>query len=123
MHQNYIPRVNASTKITPRAELVYQYGKRIGYPVMQGFGALLAQRRGPYHPGSSSPGRILPALLIAKEIATATTAEPLLGSVWLPDLQLMAARSTPNSGAGLYVGAWGGHNGESHNHNDVGNVR
>ena len=119
--QYFIPMGDASAKITPDAELVYQYGKRIGDPVMQGFGALLAQRRGPYHPGSSSPGRILPALLIAKEIATATTAEPLLGSVWLPDLQLMAARSTPNSGAGLYVAAWGGHNAQSHNHNDVGN--
>ncbi len=120
--QYFIPMGDAPARITPDAELVYQYGKRIGDPVMQGFGALLAQRRGPYHPGSSSPGRILPALLIAKEIATATTAEPLLGSVWLPDLQLMAARSTPNSGAGLYVAAWGGHNGQSHNHNDVGNV-
>ena len=119
--QYFIPMGDASAKITPDAELVYQYGKRIGDPVMQGFGALLAQRRGPYHPGSSSPGRILPALLIAKEIATATAAEPLPGSVWLPDLQLMAARSTPNSGAGLYVAAWGGHNGQSHNHNDVGN--
>jgi len=120
--QYFIPMGDASARITPDAELVYQYGKRIGDPVMQGFGALLAQRRGPYHPGSSSPGRILPALLIAKEIATATAAEPLPGSVWLPDLQLMAARSTPNSGAGLYVAAWGGHNGQSHNHNDVGNV-
>ena len=119
--QYFIPMGDAPARITPDAELVYQYGKRIGDPVMQGFGALLAQRRGPYHPGSSSPGRILPALLIAKEIATATAAEPLPGSVWLPDLQLMAARSTPNSGAGLYVAAWGGHNGQSHNHNDVGN--
>src|SRR2546430_6221000 len=112
---------DASAKITPDAELVYQYGKRIGDPVMQGFGALLAQRRGPYRPGSSSPGRILPALLIAREIAPATPSEPLPGSVWLPDLQLMAARSTPNSGVGLYVAAWGGHNGQSHNHNDVRN--
>ena len=120
--QYFIPMGDASAKITPDAELVYQYGKRIGDPVMQGFGALLAQRRGPYRPGSSSPGRILPALLIGREIATATAAEPLPGSVWLPDLQLMAARSTPNSGAGLYVAAWGGHNGQSHNHNDVGNV-
>src|SRR5256885_54517 len=119
--QYFIPMGDAPARITPDAELVYQYGKRIGDPVMQGFGALLAQRRGPYHPGSSSPGRILPALLIAKEIATATAAEPLPGSVWLPDLQLMAARSTPNSGVGLYVAAWGGHNGQSHNHNDVGN--
>src|SRR2546423_872908 len=119
--QYFIPMGDASAKIRPDAELVYQYGKRIGDPVMQGFGARLAQRRGPYRPGSSSPGRILPALLIAREIAAAPAAEPLLGSVWLPDLQLMAARSSPNSDVGLYVAAWGGHNGQSHNHNDVGN--
>src|SRR2546430_13772160 len=98
-----------------------QYGKRIGDPLMQKFGALLAQRRGPYRPGSSSPGRILPALLVAREMPRAIVAEPLLGSVWLADLQLMAARSTPDSGMGWYVAAWGGHNAQSHNHNDVGN--
>jgi hypothetical protein len=112
---------DASAKITPDPELVYQYGKRIGDRVLQGFGALLAQRRGQYRPGSSSPGRILPALFVAREIATATASEPLLGSVWLADLQLMAARSIPNSPEGLYVAAWGGHNAQSHNHNDVGN--
>ena len=117
----FVPMGDASAKITPDAELVYQYGKRIGDPVMQGFGALLAQRRGPYRPGSSSPGRILPALLVASEIASAHVSEPLLGSVWLADLQLMAARSAANSGVGLYVAAWGGHNAQSHNHNDVGN--
>src|SRR5438105_3273743 len=117
----FVPMGDAAAKITPDAELVYQYGKRIGDPVMQGFGALLAQRRGPYRPGASSPGRILPALLVAREIATANVSEPLPGSVWLADLQLMAARSVPNSAQGLYVAAWGGHNAQSHNHNDVGN--
>jgi hypothetical protein len=34
----------------------------------------------------------------------------------------MAARERPGSTAGLYVAAWGGHNAQSHNHNDVGNV-
>jgi hypothetical protein len=33
----------------------------------------------------------------------------------------MAARSIPNTAKGLYVAAWGGHNAQSHNHNDVGN--
>jgi Heparinase II/III-like protein. len=36
--------------------------------------------------------------------------------VWLPDVQLMSSRSTK----GLFVAAHGGDNGESHNHNDVG---
>jgi hypothetical protein len=117
----FVPMGDAPAKLTPDAELVYEYGKRIGDPVMERFGAWLAQRRGPYRPGSSSPGRILPALLVAGEIAAAPVAEPLPGSVWLPDLQLMAARSMPGSAQGLYVAAWGGHNGQSHNHNDVGN--
>lgn len=42
--------------------------------------------------------------------------EPLLTDVWLPDLQVMAARGQ----GGLYVAMKGGHNDESHNHNDVG---
>lgn len=43
--------------------------------------------------------------------------EPLLKDVWLPDLQIMTAR-TPSSV--FYVAFKGGNNGESHNHNDVG---
>ena len=39
--------------------------------------------------------------------------EPRLQHVWLPDLQVMTAREP-------FVAFKGGHNGESHNHNDVG---
>lgn len=117
----FVPMGDAAARITPDAELVYSYGKRIGDPTMHRFGAWLAQRRGPYRLGSSSPGRILPALMAAREIGTASASEPLLGSAWLPDLQLVAARSTPGSATGLYLSAWGGHNAQSHNHNDVGN--
>ena len=39
--------------------------------------------------------------------------EPHLDEVWLPDLQIMTASSP-------FVAMKGGHNGESHNHNDVG---
>jgi hypothetical protein len=39
-----------------------------------------------------------------------------VGQTWLPDVQLMTSRLTN----GLYVAAHAGHNGESHNHNDVG---
>jgi hypothetical protein len=44
----------------------------------------------------------------------------LLRDVWLPDLQLAVARSYDRSTKGLYVAVKGGHNAESHNHNDVG---
>jgi len=39
--------------------------------------------------------------------------EPRLNEVWLPDLQIMTVREP-------FVAMKGGHNGESHNHNDVG---
>ncbi len=41
--------------------------------------------------------------------------EPLLKDVWLGNLQIMTARRN-----NLYVAMKGGHNNESHNHNDVG---
>jgi hypothetical protein len=34
---------------------------------------------------------------------------------------MMAARDRQGSSEGLYVACWAGHNGQSHNHNDVGN--
>ena len=41
--------------------------------------------------------------------------EPILKNSWLPDLQIMTARDP-------FVAFKGGHNGESHNHNDVGSL-
>jgi hypothetical protein len=113
---------DAPARVKPDAELIYRYGQRVNDPILQGFGAFVGQRRGMYGPGSSTPGRVIPAVLMAKEIATAKAIEPLPGEVWLPDLQLMAARAEPGSSRGLYVAAFGGHNGQSHNHNDVGSL-
>lgn len=45
---------------------------------------------------------------------------PYLRDVWLDGIQLMAAREQSGSPAGLYIAAKGGHNDESHNHNDIG---
>jgi hypothetical protein len=117
---------DAAARLRPSPELVYRFGRAASEPQVAAFGAWLARRRGAYGPGDvqnyGTPGRTLPALSLAREIAGAPVAEPLEGEVWLPDLQLMAARERPGSADGLYVAAWGGHNAQSHNHNDVGNV-
>ena len=44
----------------------------------------------------------------------------LLFDSWLPRIQVLTARSVRNSTEGLFLAAKGGHNAESHNHNDVG---
>ena len=39
---------------------------------------------------------------------------------WLGGIQVMVAREQEGSSKGLYLAAKGGHNDESHNHNDIG---
>jgi hypothetical protein len=65
--------------------------------------------------------RQLPALFIVNEVLKYDKGEPTQLNSWLPDIQVMAVRSTIQSSNGLYLAAKGGHNDESHNHNDVGN--
>ncbi len=60
-------------------------------------------------------------LLVEKELRQIPAQAPLLQQSWLPDLQVLALRQQEGSARGLFLGAKGGHNGESHNHNDVGN--
>ncbi|TPW95106.1 hypothetical protein FJ656_34430, partial [Schumannella luteola] len=45
---------------------------------------------------------------------------PLPREVWLPSVEVLLARETGGSAAGLTVATKGGHNGEHHNHDDVG---
>lgn len=44
----------------------------------------------------------------------------LLYDAWLPRIQVLTARSVVNSTDGFFLAVKGGHNAESHNHNDVG---
>jgi hypothetical protein len=121
----FINFADAAARITVEPALVFRYGRRIDDAQMMGFAAFAArnQRWGEGAiPGSFGHlARQLPALFVLEELLATPPAEPLLGEFWLPDIQVMGARSTAGSSAGLYVAAKGGHNDESHNHNDVGN--
>lgn len=100
---------------------VYQYGKAINDAQMQKFGAYLA-RLNKVGEGSLS-GRIcdqLRHLNLIEEILTAEAKEALPADFWLPDTQIGGGRDREGSYEGFFFGAKGGHNSESHNHNDVG---
>jgi hypothetical protein len=45
---------------------------------------------------------------------------PLAAQAWLPATGVLTARSRAGTAAGLFLAAKAGHNGDSHNHNDVG---
>lgn len=69
------------------------------------FGRVLAELFGPADPARSD-------VKVGVELDT---------DIWLPSVQIFAAREDPNGSLGFHVGAKGGNNGASHNHNDVGN--
>ena len=104
-----------------RPQIIYSYGKDINDPVMQGFGAFLAEKQdwGKEAPGGKVDEQIM-QLMLLKEIENADAKEPLISDFWLPDLQVAGARDQEGAVDGFFFAAKGGHNNESHNHNDLG---
>jgi len=65
-------------------------------------------------------GRLVRAITDPEWIGAVCAAPPLPRDVWLPSVELAVVRENAGSTRGLTLAAKGGHNGESHNHNDVG---
>ncbi len=117
----YTNFADAPAKVQPDGDLVYRYGKRVQDRQMMEHGAFSAFMTGPDAVPGDSIGRQLPALFDLEELRKAPRAQALSRDVWMPGIQVFAARTTEGSAKGLYLAAQGGHNAESHNHNDVGN--
>ena len=111
-------------KAAQQVNIVYPFGLWLNDQTMRAFGAYLGQRKqvlsnpaALFDKSGNFPtlGRELFFLRHIREFMAEQPREPLLKDVWQPDLQIMTARR-----GNLYVAMKGGHNGESHNHNDVG---
>jgi len=107
-----------------QVNVVYPFGLYLGDRTMTSFAAYTAQKARIteraatiYDRSGNWPtlGRELMMLGNINSMLRETPAEPATADVWLPDLQIMTARR-----GGLFVATKGGHNGESHNHTDVG---
>jgi hypothetical protein len=124
-HPYFINFADAAAKINADSSLIFRYGSSIEDRDMKGFGSFLAKKQNlgrDYIRGSfGTLGRILPLLFHLDELLEAEPKEPLMRDFWLPELQVMGARSSEETAQGLYVAVKGGNNAESHNHNDVGN--
>jgi len=111
---------DADPQPTMAANMIYRYGKDINDAEMMKFGAFYRQpeegKLGRYH-----YFRNLFALFMQDEYGKAARDLPLPSNVWLPDIQVMVARDKEGTTKGLFLAAKGGHNDESHNHNDIGN--
>jgi Heparinase II/III-like protein len=118
----FINFADASARGTSYPAIIYRYGQRIENPELKNFASFLTRESG-Y--GKQAPGgylsRRLRGIFTTIELASTDPAPPLLRDSWLPDLQVFAARDKAGSSKGFYLAGKGGHNDESHNHNDVGN--
>lgn len=121
---------DAAARTTPRVPVVYRYGERIGSEPLQRLA--LAAARGwdpaaepaPTLPLSGLGGDLMNHLweLFWMPAQTGPVPPPARpADVWLPDLQVMVARTAAGPASrGFSLAAKGGHNAENHNHNDVG---
>jgi len=119
---------DGSALLVPPPMVVMTYGRRIGDPLMQALGAwaaresdILCESTPPNHGGGFRDlRRAMRALVSLDELQTVEASPPLPRDAWMPAIQVMTARERAGSSEGFFVAAKGGHNGESHNHNDVG---
>ncbi|MEO5535850.1 MAG: heparinase II/III family protein [Pseudolysinimonas sp.] len=65
-------------------------------------------------------GRLLRAITDPSWITATPGASSLPATSWSPSTQVLVARETAGTARGLALAVKGGHNGENHNHNDVG---
>jgi hypothetical protein len=114
----YVNFADAPAKVKPDGSLLYRYGKATGDQDLQAFGAFQYQHAGA---GLESLGRALPALFQGAEIGKAEARDPLVREAWFDGIQVATARRRAGTSDGFYFATLGGHNAESHNHNDVGN--
>lgn len=117
----YVNFADATARTSVKGDLIYRFGKAIGDPLMMRHGAFAASLRSNARSSSDSIARRLDGLFNLAELRQADRRPPLIRDAWLPETQHMTARSQEGSTAGLFVAVQGGHNAESHNHNDVGN--
>ena len=118
----FINFADAAAIVNLEADLTYRYGQRIHDDQLAAFGSYMADLQRKEGRGiSGSIGRQVPAIFNYEQLLSAPKNPPLLRDVWMEGNQVMAARSEAGSAKGLFVSAKGGHNQESHNHNDIGN--
>ncbi|WP_247235567.1 heparinase II/III family protein [Telluribacter sp. SYSU D00476] len=114
----FVNFADADPKLMPDGLLLYRFGKALNDERMVEMGQWAL---GKYAQSSLAPSRFhrfrfIKNLLTAQHIGPTKSSYKKVEDAWLSDIQVLTARSSN----GLFLATHGGHNAESHNHNDVG---
>ena len=116
----FINVADAHPELTPDGLMLFRFGRDMNDTVMMQFGSWSVHQLAgePVFMDIFHRMRVLYNLKALRDCAAYPGPEkaPVVPPVWLSDVQLMAVHSSD----GLFVAAHGGTNGESHNHNDIG---
>ncbi|MGJ7030625.1 heparinase II/III domain-containing protein [Niabella hirudinis] len=108
---------DASAKLHPDAPLIYRYGKAVNSMELMQLAALL-QSESKERPAPSEGRdiyRLLQTLRFDEAIAQNEPVHKVPAFTWYPQTEVCFMKAD-----GMFFAAKGGHNNESHNHNDVG---
>jgi len=104
---------------------LFRAGRRVGDRAAEAHAASYRRAGREVASEAEGLGRLLrgltdPDWLAAVDIVDDEAQQPLPRDVWLGSVEVLIARESAGSSAGLTVAAKGGNNDENHNHNDVG---
>lgn len=114
---------DGSARCNPAAEIIYTAGLHMENQGLKEFGAYCFQYQ--------TEQRIFPLLSLSRALSSIQKSREMLENAgktefepdeYIESLEIMVARQERDAGRGFYLCAKGGSNGDSHNHNDAGNV-
>jgi hypothetical protein len=115
---------DADPKVKADGVVLYRFGKAINNETLRDFGVYVFKDL--YNDDYDNPAvgtsthhqmRKVKNLLAFDEVSKSTVNYEPVSDAWISDIQLLLSRSQKD---GIVFAAHGGHNAESHNHNDVG---
>jgi hypothetical protein len=116
----FVAFADGDARVGGGGDLMYRYGKSIGDERLMRLGASRPKGEGPVIYNWFGLYGNLRNLFQEQELLKARGKAPYIRDAWMAATQVMTAREREGSGEGLFLAAKGGHNLESHNHNDVG---
>ena len=118
--QNFVNFADGSTKIVLSANLVSRFGRKVGSESLKTFGDFSDTFEDfLFHYGH--PYRTLRSLY-TPSVEGEVPMPSAMTAYYLGDLKVATFRESPTPSEGMFLAIKGGHNKESHNHNDVGNL-
>lgn len=112
----FVNFADADPKFSGDGLMLYRFGKAIKDETLAQFGLYLYERNGKVLGEGFQKPRRLNNLLTASDLPSGDNHYEPSREAWFSDIQAMTARTK----TGLFLATHGGNNGESHNHNDVG---